>query len=131
MIFFAVHLAAGSLRAQTIIANPNVKANTVSVDEVHDVFTGAGSNLKDGSRVVPVTLKSGATHEAFLKMFVGRNDTAFRAMWRGLVFSGEASMPRTYVSEEELVAYVAKTPGAIGYVSKGTSTTGVKILAVR
>jgi ABC-type phosphate transport system substrate-binding protein len=34
-------------------------------------------------------------------------------------------------SDAEVVAYVKKTKGAIGYVSDGASTDGVKILVVK
>jgi ABC-type phosphate transport system substrate-binding protein len=114
-----------------VIANPSVKATAVSVDELRDIFTGMASSLKDGSRVTPVTLRGGATHEIFLKAYTGKNETAFRATWRGLVFSGQAMMPKVFESEEEMVAYVARTPGALGYVSKGVPTSGVRILSVR
>jgi len=114
-----------------VVANSGVKAGEVSSDDVRDVFTGAKSSLKDGSRVTPVTLKNGAGHDAFLKRYVGKSDSAFRAGWRSLVFTGQAAMPKTFDSESALVEYVASTPGAIGYVSKDTDHEKVKTLAVK
>ena len=40
-------------------------------------------------------------------------------------------MPKTVAVDAEVVAYVAKTKGAIGYVSAEASTTGVKVLDVK
>ena len=40
-------------------------------------------------------------------------------------------MPKMLESDAEMLAYVKKTRGAIGYVSDGASTDGVKILAVK
>ncbi len=114
-----------------IIANPSVKATTISKAELSDVFTGAASNLRDGSRVSPVLLKAGAAQTAFLSEFIGKSDTAFRAGWRSLVFSGQAAMPKSLDSEAALVEYVAATPGAIGYVTESTAHGKVKTLAVR
>jgi len=114
-----------------VVANSGVKATEVSSDDLRDVFTGAKSSLKDGSRVTPVTLKGGAEHEAFLKKYVGKSDSAFRAGWRSLVFTGQAAMPKTFESETALLDYVAATPGAIGYVSKGASNDKVKTLEVK
>jgi TonB family protein len=48
--------------------------------------------------------------------------------YRSLVFTGRGSMPRTLDSDEAVVAYVAKTRGAIGYVSRGTNAEGVRTL---
>jgi ABC-type phosphate transport system substrate-binding protein len=132
-LFFAlsVLVLASNARAQAIlIANPGVKASDISKSDLRDVFTG-GSTSIGGSQVAPVLLKSGETHDAFLRTYIGKNDTAFRAGWRSLVFSGQASMPKTVDSETAMVEYVSHTPGAIGYVSSGAPHEGVKVLTVR
>jgi hypothetical protein len=103
----------------------------VSKSDLRDVFTGVATSLKDGSHVTPVLLKSGATHDEFLRTYVGKNDTTLRAGWRSLVFSGQASMPKSLDSETAVVDYVAHTAGAIGYLSKATPHEGVKVLGVR
>jgi len=114
-----------------VIANPSVKSAEVSKSDLRDVFTGAATSLKDGSHVTPVLLKSGPAHDEFLSEYIGKNDTAFRASWRSLVFSGQASMPKSLDSDSAVVEYVAHNPGAIGYIGKSTPHDGVKILAVR
>jgi ABC-type phosphate transport system substrate-binding protein len=131
VVFGSLALATRAQAQAIVIANPSVKSADVSKSDLRDVFTGAASSLKDGSHVTPVLLKSGAAHEEFLSAYVGKNDSAFRAGWRSLVFSGQASMPKSLDSESAVVEYVAHTPGAIGYIGKGTSHEGVKVLAVR
>ena len=133
-LFFAlgVLLLAGNVQAQAIvIANPGVKAADVTKADLRDVFTGGATSLKDGSQVTPVLLKAGGTHDQFLSAYVGKNDTAFRAGWRSLVFSGQATMPKSLDSETAVVEYVAHNAGAIGYIGKATLHEGVKVLAVR
>ena len=39
-------------------------------------------------------------------------------------------MPKSFASDREIVAYVSKTKGAIGYVDIGTPVEGVKILTI-
>jgi TonB family protein len=39
-------------------------------------------------------------------------------------------MPRSFNSDAEVLTYVAKTRGAIGYVSVATSADGVKVLTI-
>lgn len=132
LLVAAAMLFAGHVKAQAlVIVNPGVKAADVSKGDLRDVFTGAASSLKDGSHVTPVLLKSGAAHDAFLADYVGKNDTAFRAGWRSLVFSGQASMPKSLDSDAAVVEYVSHTAGAIGYISKATPHDGVKVLSVR
>jgi ABC-type phosphate transport system substrate-binding protein len=124
---FSVHAQAQAI----VIANPSVKAADVSKSELRDVFTGAASSLKDGSHVTPILLKGGAVNDEFLTTYIGKNDTAFRASWRSLVFSGQGSMPKSLDSEAAVVDYVAHNAGAIGYISSATPHEGVKVLAIR
>ena len=130
LAFAASALSAGAGAQVIVIANPSVKASDVSKDELRDVFTGNASALKDGSKVVPILLKDGPPHEEFLKAYIGKGDTAYRAGWRSLVFSGQASMPKSVDGDAAMVAFVAHTPGTIGYIDKATPHEGVKVLEV-
>ena len=128
---FAASILTASAGAQAIvIANASVKASGVSKDDLKDVFTGNATTLKDGSKVVPVLLKDGPANEEFLKAYVGKGDTAYRAGWRSLVFSGQASMPKSVEDDGAAVAFVAHNPGAIGYIDKASPHEGVKVLEV-
>jgi len=132
-LFMAAALVV-STRAQAqviVIANPSVKANEISKSDLRDVFTGAATALPGGGNVVPILLKAGTVHEEFLQAYIGKNDTAYRAGWRSLVFSGQASMPRSLDTDAAVVDFVAHTPSAIGYIGKSTPHEGVKLLTVR
>jgi ABC-type phosphate transport system substrate-binding protein len=121
-----------NMQAQVIvIANPGVKATEVSKNDLRDVFTGAATALPGGGSVVPILLKAGTVHEEFLQAYIGKNDTAYRAGWRSLVFSGQASMPKSLDTDAAVVEFVAHNAGAIGYIGKATPHEGVKVLAVK
>jgi hypothetical protein len=72
-----------------------------------------------------------AAHEAFLKKYVGKDDGAFRASWRSLVFTGQGSMPKAFDTDVELLNYISATSGAIGYVGKDPGHDNVKSMAVK
>ena len=135
-LILAFGLIAAALGAQAqaqvvVIANPGFKAAGVSRTDLRDVFTGASSSLNDGSPVTPVLLKSGPVNDAFLTLYVGKSDSAFRTLWRGLLFSGQGVLPHTLETDAEVVDYVAHTPWAIGYIAQSTPHAGVKTLSVR
>jgi hypothetical protein len=113
-----------------VIANSSVSADSISAGDLKNVFLEDSDSLA-GSHVEPVLTKGGPAHEAFLKEYLGKSDAALQAFYRSLVFTGKASMPKMLASDAEVVAYVAKTKGAIGYVSPDTSTAGVKTLQVK
>lgn len=125
-------LGAWSARAADVkvIANPSVSTSSVSSDDLKDVYLENKDSL-GGAHVQPVLLKSGAAHEAFLRQYLGKSDSLLQTYYRSLVFTGKGEMPKALGSDAEVVAYVAKTKGAVGYVSAGTSTEGVKTLDVK
>ena len=112
-----------------VIANGSVKAEMISANEVKSVFLEEYSSL-NGNHVEPVLEKDGPVHEAFLREYVGGTDDELQSYYRALVFSGRGSMPKQLGSDAEVVAYVARTKGAIGYVSSETAVEDVKTLTI-
>ena len=114
-----------------VIVNSSVNASSVSAEDLRNVFLIMKSSLGDGSHVTPVIESSGPGHEAFLKECLGKMDSAFKAYYRNLVFTGKGAMPKSFAGDAEVVAYVANTKGAIGYVSAAAATPGVKLLNIQ
>lgn len=115
-----------------VIANASVKADIISAPELRRIFLQESGSLGDGTRVQPVIEKDGPVHKAFLQQYLGRTQEDLQTYYRALVFTGRGSMPKVLGSDAEVVAYVAATRGAIGYVSSDSDTTvnGVKTLLV-
>jgi hypothetical protein len=134
VVFLAVLGMAATASARAgdfkVVANPSVKASEISADDLKGVFLATKASLPDGSQVEPVLAKTGAAHQAFLKD-LGKNDAALAMYYRSLVFTGKGSMPKVCASDAEVIEYVAKTKGAIGYVSAGATTSGIKTLDVK
>ncbi|MFZ0478776.1 MAG: TonB family protein [Terriglobales bacterium] len=112
-----------------MIANPNLKLDSISASELRSVFLKERKSL-GGSHVEPVLARSGPAHDAFLRLYLGRTDDDLQTYYRSLVFTGRGSMPKVLESDTEIIAYVAKTRGAIGYVSPEAGSDGVRTLAV-
>ena len=123
-------LLAGGASAQgvKVIANPSVHVTSISARDLKSVYLEEKSSLAGSGHVEPVLAKAGPAHEAFLKHVLGRTDSDLQMYYRSLVFTGRGSMPKTLDSDEAVVAYVAKTRGAIGYVSIGADAEGVHSL---
>ncbi len=134
-IFIAVlctFLSMNALAADfKVIANNSVGTGSISADELKAIFLQEKSSLSDGSRVVPVLAKGGPAHETFVKRYLGKTEDALMTYYRSLVFTGKGLMPKTLDSDAEVLAYVAKTKGSIGYISPSGSTEGVKVLEVK
>lgn len=96
---------AGDLK---IIANPSVPAAAVSADELKAVVLLQKASLSDGSHVEPVLEKGGPTYAAFLKEYLGKTEAAWETYYRGLVFTGKGSMPKSVGWDAEMIAFLAK-----------------------
>ncbi|MBB5059291.1 ABC-type phosphate transport system substrate-binding protein [Granulicella aggregans] len=127
---FLLHSTHG-LSQVIVIANASVRSSSASKADLREVFSGTSSTLRDGTRVVPVFHRPGPVQDEFVATYLGKSDAAFRAAWRSLVFSGQANMPRSLDSDSAVVAYVARTPGSIGYIESKSSHESVKVLAVQ
>jgi TonB family protein len=112
-----------------VIANPSVKVESISARELKSLYLGEKSSI-NGTHVEPVIERRGPAHEAFLRDYLGQTDDELQKYYEALVFTGRGSMPKTVSSDAEVVAYVAKTRGAIGYVGTGASVEGVRTLAI-
>ncbi len=133
LVLVAAWLTGGAAMAADlkVIANSSVAAASIPAEELKRIFLITKSSLEDGTHVEPVLAKGGPTHEQFVKEMLGKTDAALQTYYRSLVFTGKGSMPKAFASDAEVVAYVAKTRGAIGYVSAGAAAGGVKTLEVK
>lgn len=127
---FAGHSASAFAEDFKVIANSSISTSSISADELKNIFLLTSTSV-GGAHVEPVLSKGGAVHEAFLKQCVGKSGSALSTYYRSLVFTGKALMPKSFASDDEVSDYVAKTKGAIGYVSSGAAASGVKTLAVK
>jgi len=122
----AANAVAGDVK---VIANPSVKAESISARELKSLYLEEKSSL-NGTHVEPVIEKRGPAHEAFLRDYLGQTDDELQKYYEALVFTGRGSMPKTVSSDAEVIAYVAKTKGAIGYVGTSANAEGVRTLAI-
>ena len=113
-----------------VIANPSVGTSEISTEDLKAVFLAVKTTVA-GNQVEPVLAKAGRAHDLFLKEYLGKSDATLITYFRGLVFTGKASMPKVCDSDAEIVAYVAKTKGAVGYIGAGVAAQGTKTLAIK
>ena len=126
-IFAARYALAGDIK---VIANPSVKVGSVSLDELRHIYLLERKALSDGSPVEPVLQKAGATHEAFFRRYLNRDTEEISIYYQRLVFTGKGSIPKSFSSDADVVAYVTQNRGAIGYVSAAANTEGAITLSL-
>lgn len=129
----AVLLAAPAASAQDfkVVAHPDVPLDSASRSQVSDLFLKRTTTWPGGAKVDPVDLAEGSkTFEAFSTAVHGKAGSVIRAFWKKVTMSGRDTPPHVRGSDDEVLAYVRATRGAIGYVSAGAATSGVKVITV-
>ncbi len=129
-----VMVSARTAHAQAfkVIAHSSVTESDVPAAALSKVFLKQSKKLPDGTTVTPVDLaKDSDVRAAFSKAVHGRAVGAVETFWQQQIFSGKEVPPAVKNSDADIIAFVKSTPGAIGYVSGGASTDGVKVIAVK
>jgi ABC-type phosphate transport system substrate-binding protein len=132
-LLLAVLLPAATAAADyVVIVHPSNPVGSLARTEASRLFLRSSTRWPNGESVKPVDLsKTSAIRAAFTKEILGRSMGAIDQYWTQSVFSGRAVPPPEKRSDAEVVGFVRENPGAIGYVSQGASTDGVKRVSVR
>jgi ABC-type phosphate transport system substrate-binding protein len=113
---------AAAQQGYVVIVNDANGVSSVSATELSRMFMKKQNRWASGHDVVPVDLpESAAAREAFSAQVHGKPVSAVHAFWQQQIFSGRAVPPAEKGSDDQVVAFVRSTPGAIGYVSAGAS----------
>jgi ABC-type phosphate transport system substrate-binding protein len=114
-------LLAGPLRAQTIvvISHPAV---TVAEADVRDIFLGE-KQFAGPTKLVPVDNSS--LQETFLSKLIRLDAAKYANVWTKKAFREGMTAPPMKGSDAEVVEFVKRTPGAIGYVKAAPAGVNV------
>jgi len=115
-----------------VIVHSSNPVSSLSKSEASRLFLRSSTAWPGGEHVKPVDLsKSSPVRVSFTREVLGRSMGAIDQYWTQSVFSGRAVPPPEKRSDSDIVSYVRENPGAIGYVSAGASTDGVKRVQLR
>ena len=113
-----------------VITNNSVSENTLSKQDLSNIYLGKKSSWGDGSKINFVVL-TGDPLSTFLQSYVGKSESQFNTFWKKQVFTGKGSPPKEFDSDQAMVEFVAQTSGAIGYVSTAADVSKVKTINIK
>ncbi|MBC3876019.1 substrate-binding domain-containing protein [Undibacterium sp. LX15W] len=110
-----------------VIVNP---ANTATIDEeqIAKIFLGQTKTFSNGTEATPIDQKEGPVREEFGNRLLKKNPSQLKAQWARQIFTGGAKPPKELTSDEEILKFVASTPGAIAYIEASKVNKTVKVL---
>ena len=114
-----------------IIVNSSNSSTKISKADLNAIFLKKMVKWSDGIPAVPVNQsKKSAVRDTFTATVHGKSVAAVDSYWQQQIFSGRDVPPAEKASDAEVVAFVKANAGAVGYVSDGTATGGVKVVGV-
>jgi len=117
-----------------MIGSKSLPADTISKDEIKNIFLGEKVKWDNGEKITFVLLLTDV-HEAFLKQYLGSTAPQYQNYWKKMIFTGKAKSPKSFTSPEKVIEYVITTGGSIAYIPSAeyekADKDKVKIISVR
>jgi ABC-type phosphate transport system substrate-binding protein len=128
-ILFAIPASAG---VKIVVNDKNPVADSMTKDQVADLFLKKSTRWENGQTVVPLDLSdTNKVRADFSAAVLNKDVTAVKSYWQKMIFSGRATAPIELGTEAEILTFVRKFPAAIGYVSDtATIPEGVKVIKI-
>ena len=124
--------AAESRASFKVIVNPSVAGAKIPRATLAQIYLGKARTWGDGSAIVPVDLSTvSPVRRAFSDSVLGAPVDAVKQMWMRNVSAGHLP-PAVKESDAAVIAFVASSRGAVGYVSESAELPEtVRVVAVQ
>jgi ABC-type phosphate transport system substrate-binding protein len=115
-----------------VIVNPGNSIGTVDRQLLADAFLKKTTEWPDGETMKPVDLAPASpVRGRFSEEVLHRSVAEVKGYWQQRIFSGRDTPPPELDSDDEVVQYVLKHRGGVGYVSAGAALGGARVVGVR
>lgn len=129
-----VFLHTSQASAQTAWGELYIIANKIGVtqmkaQEARNIFR-ANKTTWPNKNAITIALPSpkSTTSEPMARLIYGTRPTSVQKFWLSLVFQGRATPPNFFDTDDDLIRFVQRTPGAIGVVSANTAIPNTVLL---
>ncbi len=123
---------AATTAAYRVIVNASNPASAADRRFITDVFLKKVTRWSTGDATKPVDQgPDTVVRQRFSEDVLGRSVSAVKSYWAQVLFSGRDLPPPELDNEDDVVRFVAKHVGAVGYVSAAAAVDRVKVLNIR
>lgn len=110
-----------------VIAHPGLPR--VDATTLQRLYTGRAIEI-DANPVTVINAPAGSPVRArFLASFVQMDEERYRAYWTVRRHVGKGAPPREINGAAELIDFVMRSPGAVGYIDGAASRPGLNVIA--
>jgi len=121
--------SAGATAGEVVIGHPDIKTNTLTQQQVSDLFLRKLFELPDGTKVTVFDHKDDEViKEEFYRKVMNMTIGQLKAYWAKAQFTEKRFPPLPYRGDQAVKHMVANTIGGIGYIEEGAVDQSVKVL---
>jgi ABC-type phosphate transport system substrate-binding protein len=103
-----------------VIVNPGVTGRAITQDVLAQIYLGGASRWGNGDVIAAVDLSgTSPIRRAFSEQVLGMSVDGVKFHWLRKIGAGQRP-PLSKASDAEVIAFVARQPGGVGYVSAAT-----------
>ena len=114
-----------------VITHPGVKEIGLSKAKLAKIYLGKLKKYSNGKSIKAADLPKDTTaHRKFYKSVVKKSDSAVNRYWAKLKYTGKGKPPKKFSSSAEVIQWVSRTEGAIGYIDGKSLNKSVKVVLI-
>jgi len=113
-----------------VIVHPSNNSE-ITKAQVKKIFLGRSTTFNNGEKAIAIETEGGKTKEQFLKQVIRKDKSAVESYWARMLFTGKATPPKQYSTEEEVKKLVASNPNTIGYIDSLLVDDSVKAISLK
>ena len=114
-----------------IVVHPSNPATSLPRKFLAEAFLKKTTRWDHGEVIRPADqVADSPVRRKFSEEVIKRSVAAVRSYWQQLIFAGRDVPPPELPSDEDVIKFVLKYPGAVGYVSGTADVAGAKIVGV-
>ncbi len=103
-----------------VVINAANPATEMESSKISKMFLKKVKRWESGEPVLPVDQdEKSPVRKAFTEAIHGKKVSAIKSYWQRMIFSGRDVPPAALNSDQAVIDFVAKDPGAISYVTSG------------
>jgi ABC-type phosphate transport system substrate-binding protein len=130
LLFAGIGAHSASIAQMVVVLNVNTPVNTLTREQVADIFLGRANVLPNKEKIIPIERIEGSLHYVdFHNSVTLKNSTQIRAHWAKMVFAGKSTPPRE-MSQEETKRLIETQRNYISYIEKNLVSDKLKIVFV-
>ena len=130
LILVTILLISSVSKAQvSVIVNKSVTETSISSSSLGNIYSLVETKWSNGSKVVVFDYSSDNNTKSSFYKYINKEALSLKKEWMRKQLTGEAKAPQLFSSDDEVLAKVASTPGAIGYVKSAVTNSSVKVVA--